>query len=300
MLAATGNPSKFPILVSPKIDGIRCIVRNGKLVSRALIEFQNRALQAKFANLPDGIDGELIVGLPTDKEVFKSTTKAVMSHDGDVSDVRFYVFDYLPNLEAQELEFQVRQGMLKRTIEALHHDAIVQLEHVYCMTQEELMSLEETWVVAGYEGVIARWVHGPYKFGRATEREGFMSKIKRWNDSEAIVVGLVEQMHNVNEQTRDNLGYTKRSSSKAGKTPAGTMGALKCRLASGIEFELGSGFSAADRRNLWDDGDQVIGRIVCFKFQMLSEDGVPRFPIWKGFRHRDDMDEDFCDRKGSM
>ena len=43
MLASTytGEDLKFPVLVTPKIDGVRAIKLNGKLVSRSLKQIPN-------------------------------------------------------------------------------------------------------------------------------------------------------------------------------------------------------------------------------------------------------------------
>jgi hypothetical protein len=70
--------------------------------------------------------------------------------------------------------------------------------------------------------------NGPYKFGRSTRKEGYLLKLKRFCDSEAEVIGVVELMHNGNEAKTNALGRTERSTRKAGKTGMGVLGALAC------------------------------------------------------------------------
>lgn len=53
------------------------------------------------------------------------------------------------------------------------------------------------------------------------------------------------------------------------------LGALECKLDSGILFKIGSGFNDKQRKK-----PPKIGSRVTFKFQGVSEDGVPRFPIY--------------------
>ena len=94
MLADTAtdiSKLKFPLLVSPKLDGIRAIVIDGILMSRSLKPIPNRYVQNLFSRLPNGTDGELILGNPTE-DPYRATVSAVMSEDGK-PDVYFYVFD---------------------------------------------------------------------------------------------------------------------------------------------------------------------------------------------------------------
>src|SRR5437899_138139 len=91
----------------------------------------------------------------------------------------------------------------------------------------------------GFEGVMLRKPDGPYKFGRSTVREGYLMKVKRFTQEEAVVVGYEEQETNLNEATKDALGHTKRSSHKAGKRPAGVLGALRVSNGHG-EFSIGT------------------------------------------------------------
>lgn len=84
---------RFPLLASHKLDGIRALVRDGVVVSRNLKPIPNRHVQALFGRREyEGLDGELLVGDPTDPRAFLGTTSAVMSREGE-PDVYFHVFD---------------------------------------------------------------------------------------------------------------------------------------------------------------------------------------------------------------
>jgi DNA ligase-1 len=141
---------------------------------------------------------------------------------------------------------------------------------------------------------MVRSLTAPYKYGRSTAKEGGLVKVKRFEDSEALVVGVEERMHNGNEATVDHLGHTKRSTHQANKTGRGDLGALVCILdphsAINVRFNVGSGFTDAQRAELWAIRDQLPGRIV--KFRHFAAAGVveaPRFPVFIGFRHPDDL-----------
>ena len=96
MLACEADLTKlsFPLLASPKLDGIRAIVRDGVVYSRSNKPIPNKFVQDRFKHL-EHFDGELIVGEPTAHDVYRQTTSHVMAHDKHGFDVRFYVFDHV-------------------------------------------------------------------------------------------------------------------------------------------------------------------------------------------------------------
>jgi DNA ligase 1 len=71
MLASPAGPLiPYPMLLSPKLDGIRCLIINGVVCGRSLKPIPNRFVQQLFGRPElNGLDGELIVGPPTAKEV---------------------------------------------------------------------------------------------------------------------------------------------------------------------------------------------------------------------------------------
>ena len=85
---------RFPVLTTPKLDGIRCLVIDGKAVSRKFKEIPNRHIQKLVSTLPNGFDGELM--LQDHKASFQQVTSAVMSEEGNPAFV-YHVFDYVSN-----------------------------------------------------------------------------------------------------------------------------------------------------------------------------------------------------------
>jgi DNA ligase-1 len=156
--------------------------------------------------------------------------------------------------------------------------------------EEDLLTYESKCISEGYEGVMLRTPDGPYKCGRSTAKEAYLLKLKRFEDSEATIVGYEERMHNNNELDFDAFGYAKRSSHKANLVPANTLGALKVKdIKSGKEFNIGTGFDDAMRKMIWDGQDSYLGKIVVYKHQPSGSDELPRFPVFKGFRNSIDM-----------
>lgn len=284
MLAATskGGDIRFPCLASPKLDGIRCVVFDD-LRSRTLKPIRNKFTQGLFGHLR-GLDGELIVGEATGNGVFARSTSGVMSTSGK-PDVRFFVFDCFTD---PKVDFALRLEAAARICE--EQPQVVVVQHTLCSTQQELSALDDKHLELGYEGTMVRDPKGVYKFGRSTLREGGLLKLKWFADSEAIVVGYVEKMHNGNAAFLDERGYTKRSSHQENKWGVGTLGALQVRdLASGVEFEVGTGFDDALREALWAERPSLVGRIVKYKFFSSGIKEKPRHPVFLGFRHPDDI-----------
>ena len=113
--------------------------------------------------------------------------------------------------------------------------------------------------------------------------EGYLLKLKRFEDAEAVVIGFEERMHNGNEATVSELGRTKRSSHKANKSGRGDLGALVCRTPEGIEFNIGTGFTDSDRQRIWDSRDQFLGRNAKYKFFPVGVKEAPRHPVFLGW-----------------
>jgi DNA ligase-1 len=293
MLAAsleTIDSIKFPVYVTPKLDGIRCLKIDGQIVSRTFKPIRNAELAAAVKDLlPDGSDGELIMG-----GTFQNTTSMVMSADKTIGNEKayFYWFDYV--LDDNKKPYLERINDMKKFVED-HPDIltaspvkIVPLVPTEIKTIEELLKYETEVLEQGFEGVMLRTAHGPYKFGRSTLKEGSLVKMKKFDDDEAIITGFNELDKNTNEKTKDEFGYAKRSSHKEGKIGQDTLGSLDVNW-NGIHFSIGSGFTAEQRKEFWNDRDNLVGKIVKFKYFATGMKEAPRFPIFLGFRSEDDM-----------
>jgi DNA ligase-1 len=276
------NILTFPKLASPKLDGIRCLVRDGVALSRHLLPIPNKFVQSVIGKKKwNGLDGELIVGPATAKDVLRVTTSGVMSVKGE-PDFVFHVFDDW--IMQRSYETRLEQIMFRvASLDARRTAAVV---HEWVASMNGLATYEATQVGSGYEGVMLRDPNAGYKFGRSTAREQGLLKVKRFEDSEAIVTGIVEEMLNTNTAERDELGRTKRSKAKAGLVGKGTMGALNVRdIHTGVEFQIGSGFTAADRaRTDW------VGKVVKYKHFPLGVKDKPRLPVFLAVRDPLDMD----------
>lgn len=278
---------KFPAIVSPKLDGIRAIIQHGVVHSRSWKHIPNRHVQQLFGRPEyEGMDGELIVGSPTHKNCMQITTSGVMSYAGEPN-VTFWVFDQLP--KGREA-YQDRLNGLADRLSQFTPSQCKMVPQYVVDTLEELYTREQQALEAGYEGLIVRSPSAEYKQGRGTTRAGDMLKLKRFTDAEAVILDCIELLHNANEAQLDERGYTKRSHSQEGKIPMGILGALRCaNPATGQEFEIGTGFTEADRISLWQQRGTLPGRYVKYKHFAYGQKDKPRQPVFLGFRHPDDL-----------
>ncbi len=281
MLAKDADLGKlrYPLLVSPKLDGIRAYVREGVVYSRKNKPIPNKHVQTLFKPY-DYFDGELIVGDPTDPFVYRNTMSGVMSIEGEPN-VKYFVFDHLLYLHEP---FALRNGRSLR----YNRKVTVALEQKLITTYDELLEHEAKVLELGYEGLILRDPNAPYKCGRSTVKEGGMLKLKRFSDAEFTVVGFEERLKNNNEATTDETGRTKRSSHKANKSGRGDLGALVLQH-NGDTFTCGTGFTDAERADIWDNQDKYLGRLAKVKFFAIGAYDKPRHPVFLGWRDKRDV-----------
>jgi DNA ligase-1 len=275
---------QYPVYVTPKLDGIRCLFKDGVALSRTLKPIPNKSIQAwakANSKVLEGMDGELIVGNPTSPTVYRDTNSFVMSHD-KVGEFFFYHFDYWNDLQCV---YAVRvDGWVDHV-----PDNYRKVMHLKATDKAHLLQLEEQILSKGYEGLVIRDMDGKYKYGRCTLKENNSFKLKRFEDAEAVIVGFEEEMHNGNIAETNELGRTKRSTAKSGMVGKQSLGAFTCRTPEGIEFSIGSGFSQQDRLDYWKSKDSLLGCVVKYKHFPIGVKDKPRHPIFLGFRDKMDM-----------
>lgn len=279
MLAVKADLNKltYPVICSPKIDGIRAItgVIDG-LCSRTVKLIPNIHIRNLTYNLPKYLDGELLTYSNGIVDDFNTVQSKIMSREGK-PDFYFHVFDYFndPNLA-----YNKRLDVLTNICD---HHSILKFVPTFNITDtNQLLELEKQFVdVEKWEGVMIRKPDGFYKFGRSTLKEMLLLKLKRFDDDEAIIIDLIEQMQNNNDQVTNILGFSERSSKLEGLEPTNMLGSFLVSWKD-IQFNIGSGFDKDQRIKYWND-KSLIGKKITFKHQGLGSNGAPRFPVFFRF-----------------
>lgn len=291
MKAATIEPEdidklRFPLLATPKIDGIRCLRPDHRIVSNSFKPIPNEYIKNQLhRNLPVGADGEIYIpGIP-----FNEISSAVMNSHFEHLNFRYAMFD-IYNADTQMLGYKSRTDYMKEL--AFFADNVDILIPIEIRNHDELTLIEGEMLKAGYEGVMLRSPDSPYKMGRSTFKQHWLMKLKRFKDSEALIIGYYPLESNQNEAFKDELGHSKRSSHQANKVTQAKLGGFEVRdVHTGITFKIGSGFDDALRESLWEgpNTNRNVNRIVKYRFQQVGTHEKPRFPTFIGFRSKEDM-----------
>jgi DNA ligase 1 len=269
----------YPYIVSPKLDGVRCVITPMGAVSRKLIPVPNDFMREKLNVLPLGLDGE-IRALDSDFDastsLFRNRHK-IGAFTYDVFDRAGQVGGILNRVKGLKPK-NLGDGCVLRIVPQITVSNLSQLEEY-----------EDKFVDNGYEGIMIRSPNSPYKFGRSTRKEEGLMKFKRWLDDDAIIIGRKAKLKNNNPQVRDALGNAKRSKHKANMLELDTLGSLICTH-KGVEFDIGSGFDDETAFRIWKMNDkELYSHRVKFKYKGLTKDKVPLFPIYIGLRTSEDF-----------
>lgn len=284
---------KYPLLVSPKLDGIRAANKDGWMMSRTMKPLPNDMMQDIFAPLTKDLDGELIEGVATDIDVYNRTQSVVMSRDKDATNLTYHVFDYCaedwldkPFSERYE-EAKKRVAAIRERLSVVH---VKLVPHKIVNNLEELLAFEAECLQEGYEGIMARSTTGKYKTNaRCTWKEMIIFKLKRFKDEEAKIVGFVERMHNTNEAFENELGRSTRRDTKDAKQPMGMVGKFLVEW-EGEQIEVAPGnFKHDELTFVWDHRTKFMGKILKFRHFAHGVKDKPRFPRAVGFRDEMDM-----------
>lgn len=289
----------YPLYGSFKVDGVRGLMVDQKLKPRSLKDFANKAVREFFdthGKLLDGFDGELTLGAdpaPAGVRLCNVTSSALTTIDGS-PEIHWWIFDYV----SDELVFEDRVRLIRkwfkdRGARQLAKMRVHMLEQHLIKSPADAMDLEAKALALGYEGIVLKSLDGRYKYGRSTLRSQQFLRVKRFDDAEGKIVGFVERQQNNNEATVNKLGHKTRSSHKANKVGAGTLGTLKVLMLNG-QFkdkiiEVGTGWDAATGQQIWDNKDGMTHKIVKVRYFGHGCKDLPRFPTFQGFRDPADM-----------
>jgi DNA ligase-1 len=233
--------------MSEKLDGVRAYWDGKQFLSRqGNIYYAPDWFIEGLPSVP--LDGELWI----DRKKFQRTVSIVRRQDkNDLwKEVRFLIFD----APAANGGFEERLAFLKNALAGGASKFAREHAHERCKSLDALRAELKCVEALGGEGLMLRQPGSKYVAGRSPT----LLKVKTFHDAEALVVG---------------------HQAGAGRHK-GRMGALLVRLPDGADFAIGTGFSDREREN-----PPAIGATVTFRYQELSDGGVPRFPSWVGVRH---------------
>jgi DNA ligase-1 len=253
-----GKDIKFPCYAQRKLDGVRCVAvpgqglysRNGKAMSPHLTH-----IMADVDKCAVTIDGELYSDELSFQEIVGLVKKATLK-EGDAEKVKkiyLYVYDIvMPGTNVE------RNAALDALFGKAKFHALRKLQSDTCANLDAVKTLHAKYVAEGYEGLILRNYDGVYNIGH---RSKDLQKYKEFEDAEYKVVGY-----------REGDGVEK--------------GCViwTCVTAKGQEFAVRPRGTQEERRGLFLSGGSYVGKKLTVRYQELTNDGIPRFPVGIAFR----------------
>lgn len=239
----------YPVFVQPKLDGVRCLSNGKTFWSRQGKTFLPDVINHLLFDHDDLIlDGELI--LPLEKHSFQETITAVKKFRPELSPkLEFHVYDVLDRNQT----FDQRLTRLQEMVSKFNNPAIKLVNTLKATCQADVLAHHSEFLVLGYEGTIIRNPVGPYAVGN---RSYDLLKHKDFVDGEYTIVDVVE-------------GTAKEEGCAI----------FVCVTPDDIQFRVRPQGTTEARQKLWADREQLINKQLTVKYQNLTDDGVPRFPV---------------------
>ena len=249
-----GHKIVYPCFVQPKLDGVRCFA---KKVDENTIKFTSRKgkeyttldhlipVLIDKMNVGDIFDGEIYIHGKT----FQHIVRLVKKLRPESITLQYHVYD----IANPDMEFWMRSAILRDRI-GLHHaePEVVFVETHTVKDRDGIMDTHDEFVRQGYEGVIIRNRKGLYKFDN---RSVDLQKYKEFIDEEFEIVG-------------GSCGTGLHSGCVI----------FEC-VAGDNTFMVYPRGSLEQRREMFTKLLSYIGKQLTVRYQQLSEDGVPIFPI---------------------
>lgn len=250
MLAISFNEKKikFPCIVQPKYDGVRCLITFDK-------EVQIFSRKGKPYNIPHlkkwaeehrgllPLDGELY---NHGELTFQEIVSAVKKQSEITPLIRYVVYD-----KPTEGTNKERWENLQKEFPNEDNSPAYLSGSIICHSMEEIWCYHEKCVSQGYEGVIIRNLKGTYEKGF---RSSNLIKLKVFNDAEFKIIDVIE----------------------ASGRDAGTA-IFVCECKGGY-FNVKPQGTRELRKEYFINQDKLIGKMVTVQYQGLSDEGIPRFP----------------------
>lgn len=266
-------------LVQPKLDGIRCLAFND--LSKKEVETILLSRTGKHYDVPHlehlvslvalvsarnvVLDGEIYVhgkNLQEINSLVRKTDKEFTSKEDYYAykePLEFHVYDLI-DMDNKTLPFSDRFHYLKKIVKEIQDNYPIG-KSIKLVRTEPLTDVEKQIEQAeseGYEGIMLRDATSPYTIGKRSKN---LLKYKRFQDDEFEVVGW-----------------------KTGKGSFENVVIWRCKTKTGAEFDVTPKGTMEERAEFLDHADLFIGKMLTVKFMMYSPDGIPLYPVGKGFR----------------
>jgi ATP-dependent DNA ligase len=245
----------YPCYIQPKLDGYRMVFSMGSQVTtrtgKEYAIFKQTQLYKRLceANLDVCLDGELYVhdsNFTFERYGVLRKQKNLTEQDfTTLNQIQYHVYDIID----ETIPYSERLDKL-RSLPQITGLRIV--ETIECNTKEEIDELHGRFVADGYEGSIVRNKNGKYK---CKYRSFDLLKYKDFDDGEYKIVDYTYEKDNENKLV-----------------------VWTCETSSGLRFNVQSKGTKEERRVLYNEAINYIGKNLWVQHFGLTAEGIPRFP----------------------
>lgn len=240
----------FPCYVQPKLDGVRAIYKDGLFYSRngnifpSLKHISNELKETKLI-----LDGELYSHTLNFQEIISIITKKKTNEEDEENKkkIHYVVFDIV----LQEDYITRYQTLLKLFSKKFKYTSLIQTE--ICKKRELVNGVLNKYIKMGYEGLMIRNFIGKYT---VKHRSRNLQKLKKFIDSEYMIISFHEG---------------------TGKENGLVM--WRCITEEGREFNVRPKGTYEERETWFKEGNKYIGKYLTVKYQEMTTDNIPRFPV---------------------
>jgi hypothetical protein len=252
---------KFPCLIQPKINGVRCTIsinNLGKvqLLSKEGLEYSIPHIEQEFENYKEIFTttiGEELIDIVFDGELYihnellQTISSAVKKPNLNTPRLKFVCFDLaIPNVKNID-RIKIMKSLLVHTIERL--DSSIEYVKTLRIVDDYNVQLQtDTYIKDGYEGTILRDSEAIYTFGK---RPMTMVKLKRCMDDEFKIIDVKPQTVNP------------------------SLALFVCITKDGKEFEVNPTGNEEFKSSILYQKHNYIGKLLTCTFYEYTEDGKP-------------------------
>ena len=256
----------YPVWVQPKLDGVRCLIylnKEGNVVFQSRqntvyepFEHLIKEVTLLFKRLPPNtiLDGELYThGMGFEKVV--SMVRRSKTRHTDILQLKYTLYDFFIQGESV-CTYAERLDALTHAYQQDTHVMVELIETKKVNQEAELKPWLTYYLDRNYEGIMLR-SNGLYKEGG---RSKDLLKYKLFKDDEYEVVG-------------HHMSVT--------ETPVPI---FECKCLDGKTFRVMMKENHEDKIKRMENIEKYYGKKLTVKYQELTSDGIPRFPVGIGFR----------------
>lgn len=158
-----------------------------------------------------------------------------------------------------------RESTVRGVVAEINNSCIIAVDTHTANDEQHMRDLHQVIVSQGYEGTIIRNLHAPYK---VRHRSTDLQKFKDFQDEEYEIVGaeVAREFDVINEEYIDTVVWI-------------------CQTDDGSRFNVRPKGTRQQRVKWLQDKTKYIGiKLLTVRYQELTDDGIPRFPVGIGLR----------------